>query len=562
LATTSTRSFDHYCGLYFQVCQYRVTPRNAGGTGPTSWLGSVYTQGPDRPGVPQDFMATHTESTGVGLVSLSWRAPTDGGAVERYQVDWLDPSNTWQEIYYGANPYAQHDCGLELVCSYRLTPINASGDGPRTETSVTNLMVPGVPTFVDAQATSESRLIALSWSPPEIEGGVPITGYQIRYTDETDGSGQPPVDADWTTIATFERSATIDSCGPGGSALVSCWIQVRAENAVGPGPWSAGTAVDTWVTPAPGPIADPQLSLVGPSSPGWVQLRWSAPATGALASYAIEVSRDGSPWQVAAATTDTRVDHYCGTYLLTCRYQVTATNAGGTGPATVLGTITTQAPTPPGTPAEVRARLVGPEDPGLVIVEWDRPADGGPVQSYGVEHRDDLGNWQMVYVGADMTARHWCGVARRTCEYRVVALNAGGETRSTTASVTTQGPPSAPPSLSGSTQTGLRRVELRWAPPRDDGGSPVVRYRVRRTTDLDANGQAAWNAAWTTVDVTELSTSTVCSGGPRPLVTCRFEVRAENALGAGPWSAGAIVGTYVAPPHDPKPGGGGGPIPS
>ncbi len=131
LASTETRSYDHFCGLYNQLCQYRVTPRNTGGTGPTSFLGSVVTQAPSPPGMPTSFTAALADPLTPGLVGLHWSAPDDGGALEVYQVDWRDGSGTWQEIYYGAGLSTHHDCGLPAtVCEYRIAATQHRGCKP------------------------------------------------------------------------------------------------------------------------------------------------------------------------------------------------------------------------------------------------------------------------------------------------------------------------------------------------------------------------------------------------------------------------------------------------
>ncbi len=330
-------------------------------------------------------------------------------------------------------------------------------------------------------------------------------------------------------------------------------------NAVGSGPWSDGTPVATFVTPAPTELDGASVALVGATAPGWAELTWT-PGTGGgpPAAYDVEMSRDGASWQAIAHTTETRLDHYCGLYELTCTYRVTPINVGGPGPTVLVGSITTGAPTLPGSPLHVVVKLAGPDALGLVALTWDPPSVGGPAQTYRVERRIAANSWQTIYAGAETHTKNACGVPKMVCDYRVVAVNSAGDGAATAVSVTTQTVPDAPTSFVGASQLDSRAVVLRWGPRVVDGGATILRYRIRMTTDIEADGQARWNSAWviSVVDGATTSTIATCNGGPRPSVRCRFEVRAENALGAGPWSTGALVTTFVAPPRDPKPGTG------
>ena len=73
------------------------------------------------------------------------------------------------------------------------------------------------------------------------------------------------------------------------------------------------------------------------------------------------------------------------------------------------------------------------------------------------------------------------------------------------------------------------RVTVRWQPPVDDGGSPVLRYRVRYGTG------DRWKA-WTSVESTSLRL-TGLRAGKRYVV----QVRAVNAAGAGPKASASFT---------------------
>jgi hypothetical protein len=200
---------------------------------------------------------------------------------------------------------------------------------------------------------------------------------------------------------------------------------------------------------------------------------------------------------------------------------------------------------------DLAAVLAGPVEPGTVAIDWQPPADGGPARSYRVDWLDPSGVWVTVSAGPSLAAEHACGVPLVTCTYRVVAENPGGAGPPVPVSVVTQGPPAAPPGLSWSTILGSRSVRLTWSAP-NDGGLPVLRYHVRRTSDLQSGGPAP-DATWTTFTTSATTLGTTCSVTSYGINRCIFQVRAENALGHGPWSPGVLASTFVPPPTEPKP---------
>jgi hypothetical protein len=97
-----------------------------------------------------------------------------------------------------------------------------------------------------------------------------------------------------------------------------------------------------------------------------------------------------------------------------------------------------------------------------------------------------------------------------------------------------------------------RSVFLDWSPPASNGGAPVVRYEVRRTSDLDSSFRPRPNATWTATTTTASQLTTNCNLTPTGVNRCYFQVRAQNALGAGAWSTGVVAQTWVSPPTTPK----------
>jgi hypothetical protein len=205
----------------------------------------------------------------------------------------------------------------------------------------------------------------------------------------------------------------------------------------------------------------------------------------------------------------------------------------------------------PGAVTELVGELAGPDALGSVRLRWSPPSEGGPVDSYRVEQSLPDGTWALVHTGTDTEIEHACGLPAVTCVYRVTAANGAGDGPSATATVHTQDVPKSPIDLKVVVVSG-RHVRASWAAGTPDGGAPLVRYRVRITNNLELDGRAKPSATWITSTVAATATTALltCPGVSYGYSRCLVEVRAENAVGVGPW-----VGTLVAtnnPQPDPK----------
>lgn len=305
----------------------------------------------------------------------------------------------------------------------------------------------------------------------------------------------------------------------------------------------------------PGPVAG-HVTLAGADNPGRVLLGWSAPGgIDAASKYVVEMRHDDGPWEGLGTTTETGTSHDCGLYARTCTYRVAAVGDGGVGPATEIGTVTTQDLEVPGTPHELTAEMAGIDALGVVRLGWTAPRDGGPVDKYRVDQVLADGSSVTVHTGTASQAQHDCGMPAVTCTYRVTAVNQRGDGPGVSVDVRTQDVPGVPAALSAAVWS-ERAVTVSWASGTPNGGAPIVRYRVRMTADLEADGRPRPSATWVSSTTTATATIVVCPGPATGLARCRIEVRAENAVGNGAWSNGVVVLTAVV---QPPPKGGGGP---
>ena len=246
---------------------YEVQVRAENATGNSDYTASVTgtTNTPvQAPGIPTSVVA----APGNGRITLTWEAPSTGGTVEQYRVEW---SNRY------ANPSADDRSftitGLTngTAVTVRIRAENSGGDSAYVTVSATPvamLAVPGVPTSL--QAVAGDGEVTLSWSAPSSGGAVAT--YEVQHRT---GSGS------WTEVTGITgTSRTVTGLTNG----TSYQFQVRARNASGASAWTASQNATPQVS-APGVPTNVNVDA------GNAQLvvTWSAPSSGgAVATYTVE----------------------------------------------------------------------------------------------------------------------------------------------------------------------------------------------------------------------------------------------------------------------------------
>ena len=210
---------------------FRVAAVNAAGTGAPSRPTTPFL--PMGPPGPVTSIQGHP---GDGQVRLTWVAPlSDGGfPITDYLVQLSgDGGATWMEIYRQPSP----ECiavasGLMNGHPYlfRVTAANSRGRGrPSAPTQALRPAgLPGPPFLQGSQGSDRS--ITLTWSPPAMDGGLPILGYVIE-TSHDGGS---------TWVLTDRQDGYVNSARLTGLVNgIPYQVRVSALNAVGRGPSSA-----------------------------------------------------------------------------------------------------------------------------------------------------------------------------------------------------------------------------------------------------------------------------------------------------------------------------------
>jgi hypothetical protein len=264
-------------------------------------------------------------TAGLGQATVSWTAPSSGGAPTSYRITPYIGANAQAPVTVAAPATSKTITGLTggTTYTFRVAALNEAGAGPESSPSnavtPTSATVPGAPTSVAATAGPLSATV--TWTPPSNDGGSPMTGYKI--TPYVGTSAQPPV-----TAAGSATSAAV----PGLSGGTSYTFTVTAVNAVGAGPESAASNAVTPTTINP-PGAPTGVSAVAKSA--GAQVSWTAPASdggGAISGYRI------TPYVGASAQAATTVQSTATTASVSgltngtaYTFTVAAINAAGAG---------------------------------------------------------------------------------------------------------------------------------------------------------------------------------------------------------------------------------------
>jgi hypothetical protein len=154
-----------------------------------------------------------------------------------------------------------------------------------------------------------SSAVALSWTPPAINGGSPITGYRV-YRSQTSGGEVALVDVPAGTTTYTDTTVAIGT---------RYYYQVSALNVVGEGP----RATEQTAVPASGVPSAPVLA----SGPAPLQLSWTASDPGGAPLQKYVLTRDGI--RVALTTPDVLTYTDTGAPSGSHVYQVRGVNALG-----------------------------------------------------------------------------------------------------------------------------------------------------------------------------------------------------------------------------------------
>ena len=418
---------------------------------------------PSEPAIPTSVVAID----GNGYVQLTWAPPlTDGGSdILGYRLYRGATPNDLALLAKPGNILQFNDTGLSngVTYHYAVSAINAAGQGPRSNTiSATPAVVPSAPR--NLEASGDDSVVSLSWDPPVDDGGSVVNGYRIFRST---GTGSPDLLAELGTV--LSHSDTTVENG------ITYRYKVSALNKEGEGP----ATPEATATPRTIPGAPQNLSVQ--ASDQSVQLLWEAPLDDGgrpITGFRLYRVESGGPRQVYAnlSIEFTFADEGV-TNGVSYTYQVSALNEAGEGP--LSNEVTALPAAVPAPPASLRADI----SDRLVLLDWEGPSqDGGAVVSGYRVYRGTVNQaWEFLAAVAQTMYSDMEVENGESYSYRVTALNRVGESLpSEVVTARPVGPPGSPLNLTAF--AAHRSVRLIWDPPANDGGLPVVNYRVYRST--------------------------------------------------------------------------------
>jgi titin len=483
---------------------FTVAARNAVGAGPTATTNVLAVA--DAPGAPASASAV---TTGASSVRISWTPPTNNGGapVTGYVVTPVSGNFSLQSMGVSATATTTTLSTVPPgIWTFQVAAMNDAATGlPAISNAVTIEGPPAAPGSVTATAMGTGS-VQVSWTPPQVTGGEPLTGYVL--TPVTNGAAGTPL-----AQPASNTHATLTGLASGG------WtFQVAAKNASGTGPATTSNVV--MLTGAPAAPASATASLNGSNS---VTVTWTAPPsdggspiTGFTVTPFLGTTAQTAVTAAASASTAAIGNLAIGAWT----FQVRATNAFGTGPAT-----TTNAVGIGGVPGRPQTATATVASPTSARVTWTAPlSDGGdPITGYtvgtliagtprGSPVTFSAGTLETVFTGLSVGAEY---------QFTVAAQNAVGTGPFTvTNGITMPGPPGAPVSLLATPGNG--QVVLVWNPPMDGAGAAVSTYTV--TTTRSGAPVSMMSTAASTATVGALTNGTLYT----------FAVTATNPYGTGP----------------------------
>ena len=303
------------------------------------------------PDPPVDLSGANIQDT----IVLTWKPPIETGGLPilRYEIERSPGCAT---VITSDLTAVFNNLTLGSVYSFFVYAVNRIGKSLAAQLVFKKISVPSIPTGIALQMGNKTATV--TWSPPSVTGGVPITGYTV--TSLPSGTLQPRSPLDLT--ATF-----IDLSN---NTLYTFFVTASNEGGTSNPVQISGTTASA--PPAP-------TNLVAVPGSQSVSLTWNAPSNGGspITGYTVTSSpSDGllqprSPLDLTATFTGLTN----GTIYT---FSVTATNAVGiSSPSTVTST-PVSAPSAP-------TNLVAVPGNQSVSLTWNAPSNGGsPLTGYTI----------------------------------------------------------------------------------------------------------------------------------------------------------------------------------
>ena len=406
---------------------------------------------------------------------------------------------------------------MALVYTYRITAINAIGNGTAAEVAV---QVPTRPVAPPAGLTASisdpfDGKVNLAWNAPA--AGPDIAGYGVfRYegtNDPIQGTGVPAILAELAT-----GTSLTDNTAQAGTTYAYIVLARSADNISEPS--------NTAVMQAPAPASGVSASVDN----GAINLTWETPAMGTTGSYLIQRMATGGEWtQVATGTETSHTDDTAPaddsySYWVQHRNQYGGSAWATSNQVTLLGV--------PPKVTGVTAMVNGND----IIVGWDTPGTGAVASyevSYGPQESEDRDSASVTAPATSFT--HSDNAEGTTYEYQVRAMNATGN-----------GPWSDPVTA--------RRLNPPQPPTgveaRVSGTDIVLSWNAPATGIVDSFEVRSGVSGSEDTATSETTETSLTHESPAGDATYSYQVRSKNDAGESAWTE-TITAIRVLPPNPP-----------
>ncbi|XP_051934324.1 fibronectin type-III domain-containing protein 3A isoform X4 [Hippocampus zosterae] len=477
-------------------------------------------------------------------VEASWSAPkteddsTPTGALSyEVSVSFSGKDGKYKSMYCGEElsttlenlrPATDYHIRVQATC-------NCLQGSPSEAVSFTTLSCEPEPPNAPKKASGTKNSLVLQWKAP-CDNGSKVHNYILQW-DEGKGNG------------VFEqcyygpqKQYRVAKLAPASRYS----FRLAAKNDMGVSEFSESVELFTSCSVPSSPLP-PDLEMAGVT---WLRIKWLRPSSSPKEDdvcYVLEMEEEGSGYGFQPS--------YDGDELSCCvrnlhrstkyKFRVAAYNSEGkSNPSPVVEFITK--PDRPGYPSKpvVKGKVL----PNSFKMAWEPPKENGgaDVTKYVVEMSEGLSGltWELVYSGP--ATEHLCDGLKPGCSYqaRVHCMSEGGQSPlSETLQVQTPAVPPGPcqpPRLVGKPKA--RELQLRWAAPQVDGGSPVSCYSVELSGPQSEESREVYQGP-------ELDCSV---GGLMPGRTYGFRLKAGNKAGFGPLSERYDVTTGPGAPEQCK----------
>jgi hypothetical protein len=517
----------------------------SGGTITYAWM-----SGPSASPVPGAVTGLTASAPTYFSISLSWSAPTTGGAATGYVVQYRQTNvgGTWFTL--SSSVTNATISGLSASTEYDIEVIATNAAGSGVATGILNVTTAAAPVVAPGQVTgltvsnATASTMALSWSAPA-SGGTPAS-YTVLYRQTTVGGA-------FSTLASSITSLSITASGLAASTGYD--FEVYAVNSAGNGPASS-IATGMTLIAAPG---TPTGLTAGSVTQTTAVMSWTAPSSGGtVASYTVQyrITNSGNAWTTVTGLTGTSTTLSPLAAGIEYDVQVAAVNNGGASGFTAI-TTTTTAPAVPGTPTGLTAgsSTAPTSTTATQVLSWTAGVGGTPA-AYAVRYSVHGASAWTTISGITGTSTTITGLTASTSyDFEVQATNATGTsawssptTASTAAlsayllSQTFYGGPGQTPAIGYTAAAGTNGIPAAVTDNSTSAGS-----------NPNHTAPAAVNFAWSTSNTVQptagMQAATIYDNGGYQFWTCY--VNGPTTPGTyylwaiGYSSSGAVVATTV-----------------